>query len=115
MILNLDKLPIEYVNQVIMDVSYPNKFAGIDTNKENLSQSLFLLGEAHPRRRGFFTKKQTYLLKKIFTYERLLFFYFDLYLSLEGLGLLHSFSVVAPIEKGATNYNPEKLSIWKPR
>lgn len=76
-------------------------FAPFYVRKENLRKILSLL--------GFYQKEKW--IKRIQTEESLIRAYWAILLAMENLDTLPGYSVWAPIEKGRTNYNPEKFRI----
>jgi len=77
------------------------KYASFDHRKNMLMDIMTLTG---------FPNKNKWI-DKIKNEKNFLKAYWDVLLSLENLGTLPGFSVNAPIEKGYSNYNPEKVRI----
>lgn len=78
-----------------------NSAASLSTRTENLFRIMELTG---------FDSKAKYI-GKIQNEEKYMVAYWETLLSLEYMGTLRGFSVNAPIEKGASNYNPEKRRV----
>ena len=76
------------------------------TLKENIIKAIDLTGELDSRKR----KLGSYV-QKLKTKDSLFEFCYNNILAQEGMPLLWGFSVAASIEKGASNYNPEKRRI----
>ena len=107
--LNIDKIAKEFVLQVILDAGEPCPYSPFIVNKDNVIKMLELIQIVFPKKR--INRKISYVKKRCNSFERLLVFYYEILLSLENKALLSGFSVYAPIEKGYSNYNPEKLSL----
>jgi len=83
---------------ILERVKASEKYAPLDNRIENLKKIYELIGYD---RRAKFTGD-------IITEEVYVKAYWEAVLIMEYMGTLPGFSVWAPIEKGATNYNPEK-------
>jgi hypothetical protein len=89
----------EFAKYLITTVS--DKYSPLQTRVQNLMKIMDLTD---------FPKKAKYL-GKIKTEEVFTKAYWETILSLENMGTLTGFLVDAPIEKGSSNYNPERKRI----
>ena len=89
------------VLQFLLDNILDDPYSPWLAKRENLARIFELLGDF---KRAHFARK----LQSEMTYEKA---YWDNVLATEQLATLPGFSTSAPIEKGASNYNPEKRRI----
>ena len=81
--------------------------------KENLIEACqFVYDECSNRYLKIKISKSIKFFKRIKNKKKLLTEYYNLLLSLEKLGLLGGFSVMAPIQQGDSNYNPERRTLY---
>jgi len=84
-----------------MESIVDDPYASLEARKENLSKMLKMFG---------FKRKEQWV-NRIESEERFSKAFWNILLAMEEMDTLPGFSVWAPIEKGRTNYNPEKVRI----
>ena len=82
----------------LMQIVFQDENCPWEARRDNLVEVLDMC--------GFSSKKKW--VESIKSPDELSRAYWNMVLSFEELGLLPGFSVIAPIEKGRTNYNPER-------